>query len=127
MVKDLKVDENGDLIIDPLTHDLVMIDGDDEILQRIKATLDIRYGEMKNLAPEIGADYQNFLGKNFNEEGASADMRAAITAQVPEVENVTSIKFKKLPNRRLEVDFTATIKHEDNSTSKVEGGYEVGT
>ena len=93
MARDLQVDQDGNLVIDPDTHDLAMVDGLDEIAQRIKATLEIRYGEMVNLDPEMGADYTNFLGKNFNENFAAADMTSAIEADVPEVESVDSIKF----------------------------------
>ncbi|MCT0164379.1 DUF2634 domain-containing protein [Lactobacillus helveticus] len=127
MAKDLKVDQDGNLIIDPGTHDLAMIDGLDEIAQRIKATLEIRYGEMVNLDPEMGADYSNFLGKHFNENDAAADMTSAIEADVPEVQSVDSIKFIKGLHRSLEVRFTAVVKNSDGSTSTVEGGLPIGT
>lgn len=127
MAKDLMSDENGDLVIDPDTHDLAIIDGIDEIAQRIKATLDIRYGEMVNLDPEMGSDYQNFLGKNFNEDSASNDMVASITAHVPEVESVDSIEFIKGPQRHLTVKFvaTATVEGEDVA-QQIEGSFELG-
>ena len=114
-------------IRDSDTHDLAMVDGLDEIAQRIKATLEIRYGEMVNLDPEMGADYTNFLGKNFNENFAAADMTSAIEADVPEVESVDSIKFIKLPHRKLKVTFTATVQNSDGTTSTVEGGLPVAT
>lgn len=127
MARDLQVDQDGNLVIDPDTHDLAMVDGLDEIAQRIKATLEIRYGEMVNLDPEMGADYTNFLGKNFNENFAAADMTSAIEADVPEVESVDSIKFIKLPHRKLKVAFTATVQNSDGTTSTVEGGLPVAT
>ena len=127
MAKDLEVDQDGNLVIDPDTHDLAMIDGLDEIAQRIKATLEIRYGEMVNLDPEMGADYSNFLGKRFNENDAAADMTSAIEADVPEVQSVDSIKFIKGLHRNLEVRFIATVKNNDGSTSTVEGGLPIGT
>lgn len=127
MARDLQVDQDGNLVIDPDTHDLAVVDGLDEIAQRIKATLEIRYGEMVNLDPEMGADYTNFLGKNFNENFAAADMTSAIEADVPEVESVDSIKFIKEPHRRLKVIFTATVQNDDGTTSTVEGGLPVAT
>lgn len=127
MAKDLQVDDDGNLVIDPDTHDLAIVTGLDEIAQRIKATLEIRYGEMVNLDPEMGSDYSNFLGKNFNENFASADMTTAIEANVPEVESVDSIKFIKGPHRTLRVEFTATVKNDDGTTSTVEGGLPVAT
>ena len=127
MARDLQVDQDVNLVIDPDTHDLAMVDGLDEIAQRIKATLEIRYGEMVNLDPEMGADYTNFLGKNFNENFAAADMTSAIEADVPEVESVDSIKFIKLPHRKLKVTFTATVQNSDGTTSTVEGGLPVAT
>lgn len=127
MARDLQVDQDGNLVIDPDTHDLAMVSGLDEIAQRIKATLEIRYGEMVNLDPEMGADYTNFLGKNFNENFAAADMTSAIEADVPEVESVDSIRFTKEPRRRLKVTFTATVQNDDGTTSTVEGGLPVGS
>lgn len=127
MAKDLQVDQDGNLVIDPDTHDLAMIDGLDEIAQRIKATLEIRYGEMINLDPEMGADYSNFLGKHFDKRDAAADMTSAIEADVPEVQAVDSIRFIKGPHRSLKVTFVATVKNEDGSTSTVEGGLPVAT
>lgn len=127
MARDLQVDQDGNLVIDPDSHDLAMVDGLDEIAQRIKATLEIRYGEMVNLDPEMGADYTNFLGKHFNENFAAADMTSAIEADVPEVESVDSIRFIKLPDRKLKVTFTATVQNDDGTTSTVEGGLPVAT
>ena len=127
MARDLQVDQDGNLVIDPDSHDLAMVDGLDEVAQRIKATLEIRYGEMVNLDPEMGADYTNFLGKHFNENFAAADMTSAIEADVPEVESVDSIRFIKLPHRKLKVKFTATVQNDDGTTSTVEGGLPVAT
>ena len=126
MAKDLMVDENGDLVIDPFTHDLAIIDGLDEIAQRIRATLLIRYGEMPNLDPDQGADYSNFLGKNFNQNLASSDMSTTIVDKIPEVKSINSITFKELPNRRLYVEFSAVVSFDDNSSEELEGGLEIG-
>ena len=127
MARDLLSDQYGDLVIDPDTHDLAIVDGVDEIAQRIRATLDIRYGEMVNLDPEMGADYQNFLGKNFNPYSASNDMVACITANVPEVESVDSIEFIKGAQRHLTVKFKATVTVEgEDVAQQIEGRYELG-
>lgn len=126
MAKDLLVTKYGDPVIDPSTHDLAMIDGLDEIAQRIRATLLIRYGEMPNLDPDQGSDYSNFLGKNFNPKLASADMSTTILSKVPEVQAVNKITFKKLPRRVLYVGFNATVSVNDGDPQELEGGFELG-
>ena len=66
MAKDFKVTDYGDLYVDPDTHDFVLIDGIDEIAQRIKATLETFLGEMDIIDPDQGMDYTNFLGHNYD-------------------------------------------------------------
>jgi hypothetical protein len=122
---DLMVDDNGDLVIDPDTHDLALVTDADELAQRIRATLDIRFGEMPNLDPTIGADYRNFLGKNLNEAAAAADMQAAITVAVPEVTSVNDIKFKKMSNRGLAVTFWVSYEDPDKMEHKLKGDYTI--
>lgn len=127
MAKDLLVNRLGDPVIDQSTHDLATVDGLDEIAQRIRATLLIRYGEMPNLDPDMGADYSNFLGKNFNEKLASADMSTTIMDKVPEVKTVDKITFQKLPGRGLSVSFRATASvNNAGEPETVEGGFELG-
>lgn len=127
MVKDLMVDAHGDLMLDPVTHDLLMIDGIDEVAQRIKATLEIRYGEMENLDPDMGTDYTDFLGKRFNETDASNQLRETIKRYVPEVDSVDDIKFTYLPNRHLQIDFKAMATPTESNVSQfVEGSVELG-
>ena len=125
MAKDLLVTEYGDPVIDPSTHDLATVDGIEEVAQRIRATLLIRYGEMTNLDPDQGADYSNFLGKNFNEKLASADMSTTIIEKVSEVQTVNRISFKKLPQRGLYVTFNATVQVNDKP-EELEGGFDLG-
>lgn len=125
MARDFLADENGNLVIDPDTHDFAWVTGVEEVTQRIRATLLIRYGEMVNLAPDQGADYSNFLGKNFNAELAAADMTTAIEDNVPEVETVTKINFTKLPQRRLLVSFQATVNLDDDNEQTVEGDVDI--
>lgn len=120
MARDIKLGSNHDFEIDPVTHDLSITSGLDEIAQRIQATLEIRYGEMQRLAPEMGSDYTNFLGKYFNKQAAENDMRATITANVPEVETINEINFEKMPGRKLRITFRATA-----NEGEVEGGLEV--
>ncbi|MGF2384020.1 DUF2634 domain-containing protein [Lentilactobacillus otakiensis] len=128
MARDLMIDpKTGDFVIDPNTHDLAMVEGADEIAQRIRATWDIYYGEMSNLDSEIGSDYSNLLGKNPNFEYAADDMEAAVIAQVPEVVSFDSVNFTKLSNRHVQVDFVATYIDEDQNEQQTEGGYEIGS
>lgn len=126
-MKDIALDPaTGDFMIDPVTHDLMMVEDGDEIAQRIRATLDIYFGEMKNLAPEIGADYSNMLGKSPNYDYAASDMEAAIMAQIPEIRGVDSITFKEQPHRGLTVNFTVTYVDDDGEEQQTEGGYDIG-
>lgn len=126
MARDLMIDQIGDFVIDPNTHDLEVVEGADEIAQRIRATLDIYYGEMDNLDSEIGSDYSNMLGKNPDLDHAADDMEAAITAQVPEIQTVDSITFTKDKNRHLIVDFEVTYLDEDDNEQQAKGGYDIG-
>lgn len=126
MARDLMIDQSGDFVIDPNTHDLEVVEGADEIAQRIRATLDIYYGEMDNLDLEIGSDYSNMLGKNPDLDHAADDMEAAITAQVPEIQTVDSITFTKDKNRHLIVDFEVTYLDEDDNEQQAKGGYDIG-
>lgn len=125
MAKDLEVDEYGNLVIDPVTHDLATVSGIDEVAQRIKATLSIKYGEMSNLGAEAGADYRNFLGKNFNEESARDDLTAALLDQVSEVQSLQDITFQKLAGRKLAVGFTAIVETDTGETGEVEEDYSI--
>lgn len=127
MAKDLKVDDKGDLVINPETHDLEMIDGVDEIAQRIKATLEIRYGEMEELDPKQGTDYSAILGKHFDKTMASDEIRNVIMEQVPEVESVDNIEFTPQPNRGMTINFKAIATPTDgNSAEEVEGDVDFG-
>ena len=127
MAKDLKVDDKGDLVINPETHDLEMIDGVDEIAQRIKATLEIRYGEMEELDPKQGTDYNAILGKHFDKTMASDEIRNVIMEQVPGVESVDNIEFTPQPNRGMTISFKATATPTDGtSAEEVEGDVDFG-
>lgn len=129
MAKDFEIDDNGDLVIDPTTHDLAIVTGTDEIVQRIKATLDIYYGEMENLAPDVGADYSNLLGKNYDTELAIADMTSAITAGVPEITSVDDMGIDiDRQTRKATVNFTVSYSDDDTGDSEQEakGEYEIG-
>lgn len=125
-MRDLAVNQNGDIMVDPLTHDLMLVDGIDEIAQRIRATLSIRLGEMKNLAPEQGTNYTNFFLKNFQKNVAQTDMVDAIERNVPEVQQVTDLNFKQQPNRVLEITFKVNIVLADGTTGIAKGGLEIG-
>lgn len=129
MAKDLEIDDNGDLVVDPATRDLSLVTGADEIVQRIKATLDIYYGEMENIAPDVGADYSNLLGKNYDIELAIADMTSAITAGVPEITSVDDMSIDIDPKtRKATVNFTVSYSDDDTADNEQEakGAYEIG-
>lgn len=117
-MRDFKVDEKGDLIIDPDTHDIEMVDGVEEVMQRVKATLEIRFGEMVNLAPEYGSDYTSFFGRKVNTNNVASDITASVTSQVPEVESLKDFKFEYKPKRKMEISFTATVKLSNGESSQ---------
>lgn len=128
MAKDFKVTDYGDLYVDPDTHDFVLIDGIDEIAQRIKATLETFFGEMDIIDPDQGMDYANFLGHNYDKVLASRDLRETIQAKVPEVDSVDDIELKVDPStRHLNVHFKAMATPTESSASQpVEGDVDVG-
>ena len=126
MAKDFKSTDFGDLYVDPETHDFVLIDGLEEIAQRIRATLETNYHEMDVLDPEQGLDYTNFLGKRFNKELASDELRETIRRQVPEVDSVEDIQFEFHPNRTLTINFKAMATPTDSELSQeIEGGVDI--
>lgn len=125
-MRDLKVDDHGDLVIDPITHDLQTVDGIDEIAQRIKATLSIHLGEMINLDPDQGTDYTNFFVKNFKKNIAQTDIADAIERNVPEVNELTDVAFEKLLDRGLKVEFKANVTLDDGTNDTAEGGLNLG-
>ena len=125
-MRDLKVDDHGDLVIDPVTHDLQTVDGIDEVSQRIKATLSIHLGEMVNLDPDQGTNYTNFFVKNFKKNIAQTDIADAIERNVPEVNELTDVAFEKLPERGLKVEFEANVTLEDGTNDTAEGGLNLG-
>lgn len=128
MAKDFKVTDYGDLYVDPDTHDFVLIDGIDEIAQRIKATLETFLGEMDIIDPDQGMDYTNFLGHNYDKVLSSRDLRETIQAKVPEVDSVNDIELKVDPStRHLNVHFEAmATPTESNISQPVEGDVDVG-
>ena len=128
MAKDYKITDYGDLYVDPDTHDFVIIDGVEEVTQRIKATLEIFYQEMSIIDPEQGMDYTYFLGKRFSKEQAETRLRDTIMAKVPEVDSVDEIKFKVEPaTRSLSVYFRAKVTPTESTQSQIaEGGVNIG-
>lgn len=128
MAKDFKVTDYGDLYVDPDTHDFVLIDGIDEIAQRIKATLETFLGEMDIIDPDQGMDYANFLGHNYDKVLASRDLRETIQAKVPEVDSVEDIELQVDPStRHLNVHFQAMATPTESDMSQpVEGDVDVG-
>lgn len=125
-MRDLKVDDHGDLVIDPVTHDLQTVDGIDEVSQRIKATLSINLGEMVNLDPDQGTEYTNFFVKNFKKNIAQTDIADAIERNVPEVNELTDVSFENLPERGLKVEFKANVTLDDGTNDTAEGGLNIG-
>lgn len=74
-MKTFKVDDKGDLIIQD--GDLVMIEGDDEIVQSIERRLSTNQGEWF-LDTEFGLDYESIRGKDVTKEKAELVITEAV-------------------------------------------------
>lgn len=103
-----KLDADGDLIINE-QGELVMIDGDDELLQSLRIGLNTNRGEWF-LNPDLGIDFSLYVGKNPNEEEMRSDLSDGIL-QESRVDSVDEITFERdLSSRQQTISFKATKK-----------------
>lgn len=112
-LRDLKIDENGDLVIGD-NGDIATVSGYDEVAQNVWTILNTQLGD-SDLAEELGTNFENLFDKDFNEQFAQQDISDAITEQEPRVTSVDDIDFELDSETRvltvslsLQVDLTET-------------------
>ncbi|RPK29876.1 DUF2634 domain-containing protein [Paenibacillus xylanexedens] len=86
--------------------DLLLVDGTEEVVQCCAITLGTRTGEWF-LNPEVGIDFDMFLGKDFHEEAARDELiRALLTDE--RIESVEDVTFEvNRQERTMSVSFVA--------------------
>jgi phage baseplate assembly protein W len=96
---------DGDLVVE--MGELVMIDGQEELVQCVKNILGTNKAEWF-LNPEMGIKFKTFLEKNLNEEEMREQIRQGLF-QEPRIKTVDSIAFEyDRANRTVGVRFMAT-------------------
>lgn len=89
-LRDLKQDENGDLIIE--NGEMQTVTGKEELAQGIRTIISNQLGDA-SLELDLGMDYENLIGEGFNEAFAQADFEDAILEQEPRVVAITDTEF----------------------------------
>ncbi|KWU39451.1 DUF2634 domain-containing protein [Levilactobacillus brevis] len=89
-LRDLKQDENGDLIIE--NGEMQTVTGKEELAQGIRTIISNQLGDA-SLEPDLGMDYENLIGEDFNEAFAQSDFEDAILEQEPRVVAITDATF----------------------------------
>lgn len=108
---------DGDFHFDDVGN-IVVIDGTEEVAQCCAITLGTRAGEWF-LNPELGIDFDMFLGKDFHEEAARDELiRALLTDE--RIESVEDTTFEiNRQERTMSVSFVAI--GVDGETVRAEG------
>lgn len=106
-LRDLKQDENGDLIIE--NGEMQTVTGKEELAQGIRTIISNQLGDA-SLEPDLGMDYENLIGEGFNEAFAQADFEDAILEQEPRVVAITDTEFSlDHKTRILSVNLKMTV------------------
>lgn len=106
-LRDLKQDENGDLVIE--NGEMQTITGKEELAQGIRTIISNQLGDA-SLEPDLGMDYENLIGEDFNEAFAQADFEDAILEQEPQVVAITDTTFNlDHKTRILSVNLKMTV------------------
>lgn len=105
---------DGDLVFE--NGDVVMVDGDEELVQSLQTVFQTNKGEWF-LNESHGLDRTPFLVKKFDESLAS-DAIAEATAQEERIQRIENVSFKR-EGRSLTVD--ATFIKEDGQPLQLEG------
>lgn len=104
-MKDIKLDANGDLDIST---------GDFEIIDEAKQPIEVRLKWFQGEWPinrVYGVPYyEDFLGVK-NGTGVMEQDIYAVLYDVTDVKSVNYVKFTKLPNRLLKIEFEAVTKN----------------
>lgn len=97
---------DGDFQFDDAGN-IILIEGTEEVAQCCEITLGTRAGEWF-LNPELGIDFDLFLGKSIHEEEARDELiRAILTDE--RIESVDDVTFEMdRPARTMTVSFVAT-------------------
>ncbi len=106
-LRDLKQDENGDLVIE--NGEMQTVTGKEELAQGIRTIISNQLGGAP-LEPDLGMDYENLIGEDFNEAFAQADFEDAILEQEPRVVAITDTTFNlDHKTRILSVNLKMTV------------------
>ncbi|PUD96894.1 hypothetical protein DA477_05080 [Levilactobacillus brevis] len=106
-LRDLKQDENGDLVIE--NGEMQTVTGKEELAQGIRTIIGNQLGDAP-LEPDLGMDYENLIGEDFNEAFAQADFEDAILEQEPRVVAITDTSFNlDHKTRILSVNLKMTV------------------
>jgi len=89
-LRDLKQNESGDLVIE--NGVMQTASGQEELAQSIRTIISNQLGDAP-LAPDLGMDYENLLGEDFNEAFAQSDFEDAILDQEHRVVAINDIVF----------------------------------
>lgn len=116
---------NQTLRIDPVTHDLVLKDGDFEIIegdetvaQCVRVTLEVYKGEWF-LDENHGTDYERIMGLNPSDDEIQDIIREAIF-QETDVQFIDVLEVSRdLTTRRLAVNFKGRLKSGESITLEV--------
>ncbi|TOY85715.1 DUF2634 domain-containing protein [Levilactobacillus brevis] len=118
-LRDLKQDENGDLIIE--NGEMQTVTSKEELAQGIRTIISNQLGDA-SLEPDLGMDYENLIGEGFNEAFAQADFEDAILEQEPRVVAITDTEFSlDHKTRILSITLTMTV---DMNQTENEDNYE---
>lgn len=117
---DIKLDENGDLLLDGDGSDLATISDDDELAQTCQTILSIELGEFL-LDQSIGLSHANLLSKEPNESFIQQDIEDCLTEQDSRVAGVSITDFVwDQVNRTVNIELTIEKKDGSSVTTKVE-------
>ncbi|ADF83489.1 putative baseplate assembly protein [Lactobacillus phage LBR48] len=115
----MKQNASGDLVIND--GQMETVSGQEELTQCIRTIISNQLGDAP-LAPELGMDYENLLGEDFNEAFAQSDFEDAILDQEPRVVAITDTEFSlDHKTRILSITLTMTV---DMNQTENEDNYE---
>lgn len=120
-LRDLKQDENGDLVIE--NGEMQTVIGKEELAQGIRTIISNQLGDAP-LEPDLGMDYENLIGEDFNEAFAQADFEDAILEQEPRVVAITDTIFN-LDHKMRILSVTLKITVDMNQTGNEDDQEEI--
>ncbi|MED4977229.1 DUF2634 domain-containing protein [Heyndrickxia faecalis] len=106
----------GDIVIE--NGEVVMVDGDEELVQSIRMLLQTRKGEFF-LEPEHGLSFDNIIGKEANQDETHDDIVEAIS-QEDRIESVEKIDFNDDNKARIR-SISVELQKADGNALNIEG------